>query len=159
MAMTRKRPWNRIDVPVYSLATVDPDGVGNMNICTYISAVSMKPKLYAVAVYRGTKTLANIESSSSVVLQLLGQDQLKLVRRLGFTTGMAGPKLGRIKTEAWSDVPCLVDALARLELRELSRQDAGDHILMLMRVTSWCNLRDGEALTLDDLRRTGMIRS
>ena len=39
-----KRPWNIIDLPVYSLLSNDVNGNINMNICTYVSAVSMKPK-------------------------------------------------------------------------------------------------------------------
>ena len=48
VAMTR--PWNLLNLPVYSLATYQGEKV-NMNICTYVSAVSMKPKQYMVAVY------------------------------------------------------------------------------------------------------------
>lgn len=40
-----KRPWNLANVPVYSLATYAGQKV-NMNICTYVSAVNMKPKRY-----------------------------------------------------------------------------------------------------------------
>ena len=44
-----KRPWNIISPPVYSLVTYDEEGKVNMNICTYVSAVSMKPKMYSIA--------------------------------------------------------------------------------------------------------------
>ena len=40
-----KRPWNIIDSPIYSLQSVDEEGKINMNICTYVTAVSMKPKI------------------------------------------------------------------------------------------------------------------
>ena len=59
-----------IDVPVYSLVTYDGEKV-NMNICTYVTAVSMKPKQYVVAVYHNTRSLQNLLESKSVVLQLL----------------------------------------------------------------------------------------
>ena len=54
-----RRPWNIINLPIYSLQTVDKDGKLNMNICTYVSVVSMKPKIYSVAVYYGTKKLTD----------------------------------------------------------------------------------------------------
>ncbi len=38
----RKRPWNLIDVPVYSLVTRNGDET-NMNLCTYVTAIA-KPK-------------------------------------------------------------------------------------------------------------------
>ena len=51
-----KRPWNIIDLPVYSLLSNDMNGNINMNICTYVSAVSMKPKIYSIAIDFKTKT-------------------------------------------------------------------------------------------------------
>ena len=46
-----RRPWNIINLPIYSLQTVDSNGKLNMNICTYVSVVSMKPKIYSIAIY------------------------------------------------------------------------------------------------------------
>ena len=77
-----KRPWNIIDAAVYSLATYHND-ILNMNICTYVTAISMQPKLYAIAVYNHTKTLDNLLQPSSAVLQLLHKEQYKLVKMLG----------------------------------------------------------------------------
>ena len=54
-----KRPWNIISPPVYSLVTYDEHGKVNMNICTYVSAVSMKPKMYSIAIDYTTKTYKN----------------------------------------------------------------------------------------------------
>ena len=68
-----RRPWNIINLPIYSLQTVDKDGKLNMNICTYVSVVSMKPKIYSIAVYYGTKTFENLENSDYVVLQILSK--------------------------------------------------------------------------------------
>ena len=59
-----------------------------MNICTYVSAISMNPKLYAVAVYENTQTLENIEESDYAVLQLLHESHFHLVKKLGQTSGM-----------------------------------------------------------------------
>ncbi len=51
-----KKPWNRVDLPVYSVSS--RHGVEeNMHICTYVSAVSMDPKRFMVALYKGTKTI------------------------------------------------------------------------------------------------------
>ncbi len=95
-----KRPWNIIDTPVYSLATYDGDSV-NMNICTYVTAVSMQPKLYAVAVYQNTKTLSNLHASSHAVLQLLHPDQISLVKRLGKRSGFDFNKEHWLQKNGW----------------------------------------------------------
>ena len=42
-----RRPWNRVDLPVYSVSSRLNDQ-HNMHICTYVSAVSMEPKRYMV---------------------------------------------------------------------------------------------------------------
>ena len=77
-----QKPWNIPDLPVYSLATY-ADGMVNMNICTYVTKVSMSPGMYVIAVYEGTKTLENISTSDIAVLQLLHEEQHGLVRLLG----------------------------------------------------------------------------
>ena len=51
-----KRPWNIVDHAVYSLVSYDNENNINMNICTYVSAISMKPKVFMIAIYYGTKT-------------------------------------------------------------------------------------------------------
>ena len=51
LKLNMRRPWNIINLPIYSLQTVDSNGKLNMNICTYVSVVSMKPKIYSIAIY------------------------------------------------------------------------------------------------------------
>ena len=67
-----KRPWNIISPPVYSLVTYDEEGKVNMNICTYVSAVSMKPKIYSIAIDYTTKTykLYKLDSQNPYDIQL-----------------------------------------------------------------------------------------
>ena len=43
-----KRPWNIVDHAVYSLVSYDNENNINMNICTYVSAISMKPKVFMI---------------------------------------------------------------------------------------------------------------
>ena len=73
-----KRPWNIIDLPVYSLLSNDVNGNINMNICTYVSAVSMKPKIYSIAIDFKTKTYDNLIACDRVVLQLLSKKNISL---------------------------------------------------------------------------------
>ncbi len=82
-----KRPWNIIDLPIYSLQTTDKKGSINMNICTYVTAISIKPKMYSIAIDYNTKTFENLENSSEAILQILSFDNMKLVRNLGKKSG------------------------------------------------------------------------
>ena len=66
-----KRPWNIINPPIYSLITYDETDNLNMNICSYVSAVSLKPKLYLIAIDYSTKTYKNLKQNSVVVLQVI----------------------------------------------------------------------------------------
>lgn len=80
--MIRKKPWNRINLPVYSISSRF-ENIYNMNICTYTSAVSMKPKQIMVAIYNDTKTLEIVNNSPKFVLQLLAANQYRMVDLLG----------------------------------------------------------------------------
>ena len=78
----KKKIWNRINLPVYSISSRFEDTY-NMNICTYTSAVSMKPKQIIVAIYNDTKTLEIATNSTKFVLQLLAANQYRMVDLLG----------------------------------------------------------------------------
>lgn len=85
-----RRPWNRVDEQVYSISTLDGTGKINMNIATYATPITLKPKNYMVAVYRGTKTHANIfnKPKSHFLIQALSLGQAKYVRTLGQKSGI-----------------------------------------------------------------------
>ena len=83
-----KRPWNRTNANVYSLATIDNHNRLNMNICTYVSVVNMKPRIYTIAIDYKTKTYNNlINNSNKVVLQALSINNIRLIRKLGKQSG------------------------------------------------------------------------
>ncbi len=86
-----------------------------MNICTYVSAVSMKPKRYIVAVYHQTQSLQNIINSKTAVLQLLGKQYLPLVNTLGKKSGRHYNKETYLRKkkllEVWNDKSILSIAL------------------------------------------------
>jgi flavin reductase (DIM6/NTAB) family NADH-FMN oxidoreductase RutF len=157
----RKKPWNRINLPVYSISSKDEAGNGNMNICTYVSAVSMQPKRMMLAVYNHTQTLHNVELGKPVVLQLLSKEQYNLVTLLGKQTGKKINKLQRLQkrklVEEWNGFFILKDALAVMLLTLIVKLPAGDHCMFLYDVTAYKNLQEGEPLTLDELRQRKLI--
>lgn len=155
-----KRPWNLANIPVYSLATYDGDRM-NMNICTYVSAVSMKPKRYMVAVYHNTQSLENILKSKTAILQILGKKHLSLVNVLGKKSGLRYDKqtyLTKKKClETWNDKSVLTDCAGLMELEKLWSKDAGDHSMFLFDVKQFQTNHEN-VLMLDDLREKGLVR-
>ncbi len=156
-----KRPWNRVDLPVYSVSS--RHGMEkNMHICTYVSAVSMQPKRMMVALFKGTKTLELVSKEYHFVLQLLSSDQHNLIKHLGQISGNNKNKLALLEkrglTAVWKGFTVLKNALAYMELSTINTMDAGDHVIHLCDVKSFYNNLSGEALTLNLLRKKGLIR-
>lgn len=156
-----KRPWNRVDLPVYSISASYGDAA-NMHICTYVSGVSMEPKRMMVAIYKGTRTLELVKQNPVFVLQLLSKEQYGLVKLLGQTSGK---KVDKIKTlrkkellSEWKEFIVLKDALAYIKMKTKHTLDAGDHIIHVCDVVSFCNNLEGDVLTLDFLRNKALIR-
>jgi flavin reductase (DIM6/NTAB) family NADH-FMN oxidoreductase RutF len=157
-----RKPWNRVSLPVYSISSSDGEN-HNMHICTYVSAVSMEPKQYMVAVYHGTKTLDLITANPRFLLQLLSVEQYALVRLLGQQSGHKVDKISRLLKrgiiEKHLDFYRLKEALAVVELEQVSRVAGGDHDIFICKVISHQNMHEGEALTTGVLRDKKIIRA
>jgi flavin reductase (DIM6/NTAB) family NADH-FMN oxidoreductase RutF len=155
-----KRPWNLADLPIYSLATYNGQKV-NMNICTYVSAVSMKPKRYMVAVYYNTQSLDNILKSKTAILQLLSKQHISLVNMLGKKSGKQYDKenyLARKKQlEIWNGQKVLANCAGLMEVEKLWSKEAGDHTMFLFDVKRFQTNHEN-ILMLDDLREKGLVR-
>lgn len=158
-ATTSKKPWNRTNLPVYSIASVSAEGMANMNICTYATAVSMQPKRFAVAIYKGTRTLLNVQQTQKMGLQLLGVQHLPLVRRLGKTSALKKDKMKSLLKQCKQEngLYILNDLPAVIYLQVISWTDAGDHLLALCDVMAYKNYNDAPLLMLDDLRTAKII--
>jgi len=159
--MTKKKPWNRISLPVYSISS-KTESNENMHICTYVSAVSMQPKRMMVAIYHGTQTLVNVEANPHFVLQLLAAGQYNLVNQLGKQSGKNVPKMMRLDKRkllaVWNGFKVLKAALAVMELQVINTMEGGDHRLYLCDVLAYKNLNEGDPLTTKILNEKGIIR-
>jgi flavin reductase (DIM6/NTAB) family NADH-FMN oxidoreductase RutF len=155
-----KKPWNLINLPIYSLATYANNEV-NMNICTYVSAISMTPKKYMIAVYENTKTLENITNSSICVLQLLHESQFTLTKSLGQTSGFTFNKNAYLykkdAIEIWENLAVLKNVSARVLLKKEQLFTTGDHHLITFDVLKY-KTYNSSCLTLDTLREKKLIR-
>jgi flavin reductase (DIM6/NTAB) family NADH-FMN oxidoreductase RutF len=158
---TSRRPWNRVNLPVYSISSKSGDNA-NMHIITYASQISMKPKRFICGIYDGTQTLENVSQNGEFILQLLAATQYRLVDLLGKKSGKEIDKISRLKKrnelEEWKGYPVLKNCLALMQLKVISNFDGGDHKAFLCDVIAYKNLNNGEVLTLDTLRAHKLIR-
>ena len=156
-----KRPWNIVDVPVYSLATYDDQSV-NMNICTYVSAVSMQPKMYMIALDYKTKTFRNLERSNHAVLQVLNQSHAPLIPMLGKKTGEKINKQQKLERKnlltAWNGHTVLDNSCAYIALKVSDRSNiGGDHELFYFDVEKSTTKQEDQILMFQDLVQQGII--
>lgn len=64
-------PFAALSTPVYSLSTSDSaGGQRTMNLVTYTSLVSIRPRYYALGLYRGTLSWENMLETGEGVLQV-----------------------------------------------------------------------------------------
>lgn len=156
-----KKPWNRINLPVYSISSKAGD-TSNMHIITYASQISMKPKRFVCGIYYNTKTLENMLEGDDFVLQLLADSQYRLVDLLGKKSGYQFDKIARLNKRKelteWNGFYILKNCLAVMQLKVLSDFDGGDHQGFVCDVVAYKNLNAGNPLTLDILRAHKMIR-
>lgn len=151
-----KRPWNIVNPAIYSLVTYDEKDNLNMNICSYVTAVSLKPKIYSIAVDYSTKTYENLKLNSFVVLQLLSKSHLKIIRKLGKTSGYLFNKENYLRSkemlENWGEKTVLKDTCALLELKKMNEINIeGDHAMFTFSVSKYKTLSERGILTFKDL--------
>lgn len=158
-----RKLWNRPNLPVWSLVSKDAEGHPNFNICTYVTSVSMEPKLMLVAIYKGTKSLENIRLSRHGLLQLLTKELAPAVRVCGQMSGHSMNKFARLQkryTFAEHGGFQYFESAAgfmELEFVELIESE-GDHVLALARVLVSKNLHEATILTTDYLKDNHFIR-
>lgn len=160
---TMRKIWNRPADAVWSLSTNSQTGQGNMNICTYVTAVSLDPKLMMVAVYKDTQTHKNIGVGQKVLLQLLTEDLAPVVRVCGNMTGKNIDKIKRLQKryqlEKHQDLHYFTMAAGFMELEiEQLLETSGDHVLMVGQVCKGKNLVDVPILTTSYLKEHKYIR-
>lgn len=159
--ITLKKPWNRVNLPVYSISSKGK-AVDNMHIITYVTAISMQPKRFICGVFHGTQTLENVEANGEFVLQLLASTQYRLVDLLGKKSGKTINKISRLEKRKelahWKGYPVLKNCIAIMQLKIINSFEAGDHKAFLCDMIQYKNLNNGTALTLDDLRQRKLVR-
>jgi flavin reductase (DIM6/NTAB) family NADH-FMN oxidoreductase RutF len=156
-----------IDVPTYSMATLNEDGSTNMNILTYATPVSVRPdRVWSLGLYKETLSYRNFVRTKSCVLQLLTEDHVPLIKLLGGTSGSdvdkrdACSKLG-VKWMDGSGTDLLPGCACYFKLSTTTDVvDVGSHGVALCRVDDMLVTgEDGsqEYLSTARLRELGII--
>lgn len=150
-----RRPWNIINCPIYSLSTQVDSGL-NMNICTYVTAISMKPKMYTVAIGYKSKTYENLRSTDQAVLQILSQDNIKLIRPLGKKSGLKYDKANYLRKkdalQEWYGHSILKNISACLLLKKHRSENLNtDHELFHFTTEKFKTFHEGNVLMFQDL--------
>jgi len=167
-AAKNRRPWNRVSQQIYSLSTLDADGKINMNIVSYATAATLKPKSYVIAVYRGTKTHANIFDKSAkeyFLLQGLAKPQSRYIRPLGQKSGLSYDKAKYLSEQNissynldGSDYGYLPDCGFVIACKVTSKVVYGDHDLITAEVVKIVEDNNAaQLLTTQDLIDQGII--
>ena len=150
-----KRPWNRTDLNIYSLATYNKKEI-NMNICTYVSVVNMHPKLYMISIDYNTLTYQNLnKKNTSSILQCLSINNLNIVKNMGKKSGKNFDKLKYLSKNNlisnWKNYPVLKKTCFLIELCNAKKvYEMQDHCMYVFQMKSFKNF-DNKFLILSDL--------
>ena len=151
-----KRVWNIVNPSIYSLSSFNNEGEQNFNICSYVSVVSLKPKLYMIAIEKTSKTHSNLLKSSSCVLQILSLDNINLVKSLGKKSGWNINKLNFLNKkemlELWNDKKIIKKSCGVIFLEKTNQFITnGDHTLFVFKILKAKTFKETNILTFNNL--------
>lgn len=161
MPQSLRKPWNRPDYPVWSLAT---DGkTPSMNICTYVIPITLSPKHFIIGVYKNTQTLENIQTTEYCILQLLSKNQQSLVAYLGKQSGKKKDKYAYVLKKGFTLATCkeidyIQESASAILLKKEKNLDSSlDHDIYLYKVEKVITNTNTSILTLQDLIEAKII--
>jgi flavin reductase (DIM6/NTAB) family NADH-FMN oxidoreductase RutF len=156
-----------LDVPTYSLATLNEDGSTSLNILTYATPVSATPqRVWSLGLFKDTLSYANFMRTRSCVLQLLTEKHIPLIQVLGGTSGRnvdksaECAKLGFECTEQQGELKVLPGCAYYLEMSGMGDVvDAGSHVVAICQVKEMLVSSDSQNVYLATgrLRELGII--
>lgn len=143
-----QRPWNKVPEVVYSLSTISKEGKNNMNICTYVVPISMKPKKYMIALDPNSKTYDNFCKDGTWILQILSKSCKKYVNPLWKKSGKNINKLEKYRKETitykWFPVLNSVVAVLQVKLEKQISVVDSDHDLFIVDILHWKYINSDE---------------
>jgi flavin reductase (DIM6/NTAB) family NADH-FMN oxidoreductase RutF len=155
-----------LDMMNYGMYVVGSRGPAGLNVMAahWLMQVSFKPRIVALSLENDARTLANVRETRVFSVNIMGEDSMELVasflqpsdpnKIIGRSTTGAPivDKLAGVahKTMA-TGCPVLRDALAWFECEVEGGLPAGDHTVVLARVTDGGQINHGRPLRDDDL--------
>lgn len=145
---------------IHSITTATPDGRKNANIAMWLTQTAMGGKMLCVALDKTDYTLELVKESGILNVNLLGEDQTKLIAKLGRKSGRDTDKFKNLNYELDNrDCPYLTEAVGYVQCRVTSHADGGDHEIVVCEVLKQIVLHpDKKVMTHHFLREKGLVR-
>lgn len=126
------------------IITAQADGKVNGMTAAWVSQVSFKPRLLAVAIAPQRYTYELIEKSKVFCINVLSEDQIEIAKHFGFVSGRKVNKFENIPFKyALKGSPIILSAVAYFECEVTHLYEAGDHIIVVGEVGDYEVLRPG----------------
>ncbi len=104
----------------------------------WVSQVSFRPRLLAVAIAPQRYTYEFIKTSGFFCINTLKKDQIDLAKHFGFKSGRSINKFENVEyIYSLNGCPVLKDAIAYFECEVVNECQAGDHIIVIGEVTDY----------------------
>jgi flavin reductase (DIM6/NTAB) family NADH-FMN oxidoreductase RutF len=111
-------------------------GRRNAFTAAWVMQVSFDPPLLALAITPDNASYPLLQEGGAFTVNVLGRGQLELARRFGTRSGRDGDKLAGVRSRlSRGGAPILEEALAYFDCARVGAMAAGDHELVLGRVT------------------------
>jgi flavin reductase (DIM6/NTAB) family NADH-FMN oxidoreductase RutF len=128
--------FRRLTNGVYVIG-VSHDGRSNGFTAAWVTQVSFDPLLLSLSINPEHFSYRLLRESQAFTISILKQDQLELARHFGCQSGAHTDKLaGQRWRPGIHGAPVLLDAAAYLECQIVGTMSAGDHQLVVGRVTA-----------------------
>lgn len=114
------------------IITAQAEGKINGMTAAWVSQVSFKPRLLAVAIAPQRYTYELITVSKLFCINVLQEDQIELAKQFGFVSGRKINKFENIPYKyALKGSPVLLSACAYFECEVTHMYETGDHVLVV----------------------------
>ena len=151
-----KRVWNITNPAIHSLISFDKKGNLNANICSYVSVISLKPKLYMIAIEKKSKTHSNLIENGFSVLQVLSIKNISLIKILGKKSGRNFNKFNYLVSKElitpWNKKNVIKDSCGIIFLNKINVFNTiGDHTLFVFKILKTKTISENNILTFNKL--------
>ena len=145
---------------IHSITTAAPGGRRNANIAMWITQTAMGGKMLCAALHKTDYTLELVKESGILNVNLLTEEQTKLIAKLGRKSGRGTDKFKNLACASDErGCPYLTEAVGYAQCKVARYADGGDHELVICEVLKQIVLHpDKKVMTHHFLREKGLVR-